>query len=46
MVLGNENSEESSKENLQKLHWLLINFKNSKLVVLYIGAFKIKFQTI
>ena len=22
LVLGNENSEESSKENLQKLHWL------------------------
>ena len=26
MVLGNENNEESSKENLQKLHWLPVKF--------------------
>ena len=26
-VLGNENSEESSKENLQKLHWLPVKFR-------------------
>ena len=26
-VLGNENGEESSKENLQKLHWLPVKFR-------------------
>ena len=27
LVLGDENSEESSKENLQKLHWLPVKFR-------------------
>ena len=27
LVLGNENSEKSSKENLRKLHWLLDKFR-------------------
>ena len=47
LVLGNQSSEESSKENLQKLHWLPVKYRTEfKLFALFIGVFKIKHQTI